>query len=134
MSIILDSMRVLFNLKQKEGESLQDYTKCFKTAHNVIKSHIGIPTLLAKTISSMDGYIEGNKDKVEQQMNEAYNQLLAFTYLENSDKTKYGSLIRLTDTTFLEKQTIPSNHHRGNQNIKLLSFRYSGKEWQQKLI
>jgi hypothetical protein len=27
MSIILDSMQALFNLKQKDGESLQDYTK-----------------------------------------------------------------------------------------------------------
>jgi hypothetical protein len=32
MSIILDAMRMLFNTKQKEGESLQDYTKRFRVA------------------------------------------------------------------------------------------------------
>jgi hypothetical protein len=41
----------------------------------------------------MDGYDADDKTKVEEQINEAYNQLLAFTYLENSDKTKYGSLL-----------------------------------------
>jgi hypothetical protein len=64
-----------------EGESLQDYTKQFKTSHDVLKSHIGGPTLLAKTVSSMDGFDADDKTKVEVQINEAYNQLLAFTYL-----------------------------------------------------
>jgi hypothetical protein len=32
MSIILDLMRTLLNIRQKEHESLQDYTQRFKTA------------------------------------------------------------------------------------------------------
>jgi hypothetical protein len=121
MSIILDSMRALFNLKRKEGESQQDYTKCSKTAQDVLKSHIGGPILLAKTVSSMDGYDEDNKPKIEAQMNEAYNQLLAFTYLKNSDKTKYGSLLSSLQTqhslknsqypqTITEETNVLSNH------------------------
>ena len=56
MSIILDSMRALFNLKQKDGESFQDYTKRFKTARDVLRSHIGGPIILTKFIQTMDDY------------------------------------------------------------------------------
>ena len=37
MLIMLDSIRSLFNLKQKDGESLQDYTKRFKTTRDVLR-------------------------------------------------------------------------------------------------
>ena len=37
MSMIVDAMRTLFNTKQKEGESLQDYTKRFRVAQDVLK-------------------------------------------------------------------------------------------------
>jgi hypothetical protein len=54
-------------------------------------------------------------------MNEAYNQLLAFTYLENSDKTKCGSLLSGLQTqhslknshypqTITEATNVLSNH------------------------
>jgi hypothetical protein len=66
-------MRALFILKQKEGESLQDYVKCLKTGHDVLKSHIGGPILLAKAVSSTDGYDADDKTKIEAQMNEAHN-------------------------------------------------------------
>jgi hypothetical protein len=35
MSIIFDALRTMINLKQKENESIQDYTKRFKTAQNL---------------------------------------------------------------------------------------------------
>ena len=41
MSIMLESIRSLFSLRQKDGESLQDYTKRFKTTRDVCRSHIG---------------------------------------------------------------------------------------------
>jgi hypothetical protein len=46
MAIIFESLRLMINLKQKEGESLIDYTKRFKTAQDVMVSHIGGPLQL----------------------------------------------------------------------------------------
>ena len=39
ISIVLDSLRSLFNKKQKEGESLQDWTKHFSNC----KRYLGVP-------------------------------------------------------------------------------------------
>jgi hypothetical protein len=48
MSIIADALRTMINLKQKENESLQDYTKRFKTASDVLVFHLGGPIKLTK--------------------------------------------------------------------------------------
>ena len=41
MSIIHDAIKAVVNLKQKEGENLQECTKRFKTAKDVMVSHLG---------------------------------------------------------------------------------------------
>jgi hypothetical protein len=41
MSIISDAFRALFNVQQKESESLQDCTRRFKTAREILESHLG---------------------------------------------------------------------------------------------
>jgi hypothetical protein len=90
MSIILDAMRMLFNTKQKEGESLQYYTKRFCVAWDVLKSHIGGPIILTKFVEAMDGYKETDiklRDKFREQ---AFSQCLAYLYLDNADRAKYG--------------------------------------------
>ena len=48
MSVILDALKALLNTKQKEGETLQDYTKRFKIAREVLESHIRGPIILPK--------------------------------------------------------------------------------------
>ena len=60
MSIILDAIRTLLFRKQKEGESLQDYTKRFRVAQDVLKSHMGGTIILTKFVEAMDGYKEIN--------------------------------------------------------------------------
>ena len=70
MSIILDAMRTLLFTKQKEGESLQDYTKRFRVARDVLKSHMGGTIILTKFVEAMDGYNETNiklRDKFREQ-------------------------------------------------------------------
>ena len=42
MSDILDSMKTLLNTKQKEKETLQDNTKRFRIAREVLESHIRV--------------------------------------------------------------------------------------------
>jgi hypothetical protein len=88
MAIILDALRVLIGLKQKDGESLQDYTKRFKTSRDVLRSHLGGPLMLTKYIITMDGCDEKDQLKIENCAEKAFQQLLAYTYLDNSDKSK----------------------------------------------
>jgi hypothetical protein len=63
MSIVLDALRTLLNTKQQEGESLQDFTKRFRVARDVLKSHIGGPIILTKIVEATEGYANTNKDK-----------------------------------------------------------------------
>ena len=49
-------MRMLLTTKQREGECLQDYTKRFCVAQDVLKSHIGGPIILKKFVNAIDGY------------------------------------------------------------------------------
>ena len=93
MSIILDLFRALMGTKQKEGESLQDYTKQFRVAWDVLKSHIGGLIILSKIMEGMKEYKTANNDEKGVMQEKAFNQFLAFLYLENSDRAKYGSIL-----------------------------------------
>jgi hypothetical protein len=95
MSIMLDALLSMILLKQKEGESLQDYTNGFKTSRDVLRSHIGGPFILSKYFEEMAEYKANPNDSkvLEKCQEKVFQQLLAFTYLENSDRTKYGSLL-----------------------------------------
>jgi hypothetical protein len=59
MSIITDAFRSLFANKQKEGASLQDYTRRFKTSTGILESHLGGPVILEKYVLTMENY-DGN--------------------------------------------------------------------------
>ena len=50
MAIITDAIGTFLNTKQKESESLQDYTQRFKTLKEIMESHIGGPIILSKYI------------------------------------------------------------------------------------
>jgi hypothetical protein len=54
MSIISDAFRYVFTAKQKEGESLQDYTRRFKTSTEILESHLGGPIILEKYVRTME--------------------------------------------------------------------------------
>ena len=76
MTIIADAMCNLVNLKQKEDESLIDYTGRFKSAKDILETQIGGPIRLTK-------YIETMKDSKTPEKNEkhAYEQLMTYFYL-----------------------------------------------------
>ena len=67
MSMILDAMRTVLGTRQKEGESLQDYTKRFRFARDVLKSHIGGPIIMTKIVEALPGYNKSNKDMCSKQ-------------------------------------------------------------------
>ena len=56
MVIISDAIKVFMNTKQKESESLQDYTRRFKTSKEIMKSHVGGPIILLKYIQLTGEY------------------------------------------------------------------------------
>jgi hypothetical protein len=58
MSIISDAFRALFNVQQKESESLQDYTRRYKTAREILESHLGGQIVLTKFVRTMPKYDE----------------------------------------------------------------------------
>jgi hypothetical protein len=109
MSVILDLMKTLLTTRQKEGESLQDYTKRFWVTQEVLESHFGRPIILTKILSNTTGYhnkpsdlqVEKNKAFKEQ----AFEQLLAFNYLEKCRSIEIWVYpIRFEHTTIIGKR------------------------------
>ena len=70
---------------------MQEYTKRFKTARD--ESHIGGPIELTKYMKQMKDYDESDVNTVDKCRKKVFQLILAFLYLENSDKQKYGSLM-----------------------------------------
>ena len=64
MSIVIDALRTMINTKQKDNESLQDYTK-LKTARDVLESHIGGPIELTKYMKTMKDYDVNDSNTVD---------------------------------------------------------------------
>ena len=58
MLIVIDAIKNVFNTKQQEKESLQDFTKQFRVAVEVLESHLGGPFLIQKAVVAMNGYVE----------------------------------------------------------------------------
>jgi hypothetical protein len=95
MVIIMDAFRVFSSTQQNEGESLQDYTKRFKVAKDVLESHLGGPVILKKNITQMNGYISETEDNYSYLAEMAFEQYAAYIYLEQSDRKiwKYSKWI-----------------------------------------
>ena len=58
MLVILDAIKTLFATKQKDGATLQDYTKRFRIAKKVLEFHIGGPIILIKIVKTIPRYTE----------------------------------------------------------------------------
>ena len=56
MLVVMDAMKTLFAMKQKEGETLPDFTKRFQLKKEVLESHIGGPIILTKIVKTIQGY------------------------------------------------------------------------------
>ena len=83
----------LYRCKQKDGENINDYYKRFNQARDVLESHIGT--------RSLDYYVENlpvyqaTTDAAEQEAmkKNAWECRMAYTFLINSDQSKYGSRV-----------------------------------------
>ena len=94
MSTILDSLKAFLNCRQNDKEILQDYTKRFKVAREVMQSHLGGVIILQKFVETMPGYDKWDEVKKKKLTKKADEQLSSFVYLVNSDQRKYGSVIK----------------------------------------
>ena len=125
MSIIYEAYNNLFTTKQRDNESLQEYTRRFKTATEVLETHTGGPIILEKLINKNMTDIKGLTDK-EMMTRQVSDGFLAYLYLEQADKGKYGSILQGLTTqlslgndqfpkTMIEANSVLSNH-RFDQN------------------
>lgn len=134
MSIVLDALRTLLSTKQKEGESLQDFTKRFRVARDVLKSHIGGPIIFTKIVEATEGYADADEEKREKLREQAFNQFLAFLYLDNADKAKYGSILTGLNTQQslgndqYPKSITESNNVLSNHKFDAMPIKSSGKK------
>ena len=98
-STALDAIKNYINLKQIEDESLVDYTRRFKSAKKIMETQIGGELELPKLAKTDPRWMEikDPKEWVTNQQAEckarAYKRFTTFLYLENADRTKYGSLL-----------------------------------------
>ena len=98
---------------------MQDYMRRFKTAQEILESHIGsgiqIPTVTEKNPNwDKSG---AKKDANEKCQKETSNRFIAYLFLEQADHSKYGSFL-----TGLNTQHSLSNDLLGNSESMALLF------------
>lgn len=125
MAILTDTLRSSINLRQRENENLQEYTRKFKTSREVLETHLGSPLILTKYVEGMDGYDVKDIDKRNDLQKKAAEQLMAYLYLDNTDKKKYGTIMTNLQSqkslgneqypkTITEANNVLSNHKFDN--------------------
>ena len=87
MSRIADAMRAFLNTKQKENETLLDYTQRYKTICNIMESHIRGPIIIKEYIKLTKEYI---KDKIEAKNDT--NKKMLNPYDDKFDKSSANKL------------------------------------------
>ena len=86
-------MRAFLTLRQKDAESLIDYSRRFKAARDVLVSHLGGPIILTKYVMQMQGYDPDDMGSNVTLMDQAYEEFVAYSFMEGADKSKYGEMM-----------------------------------------
>ena len=94
MRVIADALQNIISAKQREDESLIDYTQRYKSAKDVLIAQIGGPIILTKVVEGLEEYDANDATKIKEQQKTAFEKIVTLIYLENSDRMKYGSLIK----------------------------------------
>jgi hypothetical protein len=90
MAVIFNSLKTLVNICQKEGKTLQNYTKRFRVTREVFETQIGGTIAMPQVLKEISGYAEfpTNQDQHEKNkicQDQLFEQLLAYAYLDNAD-------------------------------------------------
>ena len=137
MKTICDAMKTVLNSRQRDDEHGIDYLKRFKASKDVFYSHVGktfaFPSVLVddkeynEAMAKLHSHIALDKEKEEAQKTiekvckKHTDQFFAYLYLENADRSKYGSLISGLETqwslgnkqypqTMIEANNVLDNH------------------------
>jgi hypothetical protein len=82
----------MLNLKQSENEGLLDYVKRFKESRDIMKSHVGTDIIYKFVESTLENRDESNTTLKKEMKDGAFDRLMAYLLIRNSDEAKYGSL------------------------------------------
>ena len=147
MKTLCDALKNVLNLKQKDDESLTDYLKRSKASIDVFYSHAGKRFSFPRTVEQSKEYqkIKDDLDKAiiagnEIEYNKAMKDLkdlehkitdefLGFLFMENSDRSKYGTLLSGLETqhslgndqypkTLVDAHTVLANHNFDQEYYK----------------
>ena len=119
--ILVDAWENLMNTKQQENESLQDYTKRFRVARDVMEAQYGGPPAAYKYVEQLPNYDPYDQDAIDACRKTIAEQYYAVLYLKNADQKKYGSILRGLNTqktlhndqypkTVVDANNVLSNH------------------------
>ena len=123
MATIFDALKAFVNCCQKDKENIQDYTKRFKVVREVLISHLGGSIVLQKFVENLPDYDVNDAVKTEKQVKAADEQLATYIYMVNSDRDKYGSVIRgLHSQKALKNDQFPKTLVEGNNVLSKHPF------------
>ena len=113
-SITFNSMKAFLACRQQEGESLQDYTRRFKTTRDIMVTQVGDKIKLKQIMKSLEGWDDNDPSQDNEYKKNAWDRYITFVYLGNADKTKYGTVIKNLAAQFSlgnNQYPSPSLHH-----------------------
>ena len=87
ISNIDDTLKNLINIKQKDEESLIDYTVRFELVQDIAVAHLGWHIVLLKIIEN-----DTSSTTKQEKVTTAWERYMAYLYMEHVDQTKFGSL------------------------------------------
>jgi hypothetical protein len=93
-------LRAIQYTKQKEDKNLIDYVTRFKSAKNVLKSHVSSQVLHQFVEHTAEYRAETNATKKQEMKDASFDTWMAFLLMKNSDQKKYGSLNAGLSTQF----------------------------------
>ena len=122
-------MRAKQDAKQKQDENPIDCLTRFKSAENVLKSHVGSKALHNFVEHTEECHGENDPTKKLEMKNESFDKLIACLLMRNSDQKKHGSLLEglstqhgMNDnqhlTAMMKAADILDNHKHDNAKNK----------------
>ena len=121
---IIDNALVNFLLLKQKDEPLYKYVSRFKTAKEIVESHLGGPIMFSKYIKKNDLYDE--KDlKIKQELNDkTWEDYVAYKSLTNANSTKYSHVIRhLKERTSIGKDEFPKTLTLATNTLSTQQFK-----------
>ena len=107
MEIIDDALINFLLIKQKD-EPLYEYVRRFKTAKEVVESHLGGPIEFSKYIKNNSKYVENDPEIITELKDQAWEEFAAYKFLKNANPQKYGQVIKhLKDRKSIGKDEFP---------------------------